>query len=107
MRNPKEFEIEREEIFECDPARLFVIFSDILQWPEDGQPRMLKVSEPNFVQVSFADATRVRVSLERHEVPGKSVVTIEHELISDLEQQSHWNEYWDEQVAALRARVEL
>jgi hypothetical protein len=103
--NIKEFEFD--EIFACDPARLFVILGDISQWPEKGEPRMLSRKEPTRVQVSFSDATRATISFNRGDEPSTAKLSVHHDLCIDGNQVRSWKTYWRNQMLALKKRVEL
>ena len=106
-RNPRIMVFETSQSFDCDPARLFNILGDIQQWPSEGEPRMLKRREVELVQLAFADATRAKLTLQRLESGGGTLVAVEHDLCVDLAQVNHWREYWKELFEALRLRVEI
>lgn len=106
-RNRNVMSYETSQSFNCDPARLFMIFGDILQWPAEGEPRMLKRREFDLAQVAFADATRATLILSRTEVGSGTTVEISHDLCINLEQVNHWRDYWNEFLAGIRTRVEL
>ncbi len=103
--NIKEFEFD--ELFVCEPARLFVILGDILQWPEKGEPRMLLRKEPTRVQVSFSDATRATITFNRGDEPGTATLSVHHDLCTDGDQVRSWKTYWRNHMRALKKRVEL
>jgi hypothetical protein len=106
-RNRKIMAYEAAQLFGCDPARLFNILADIDQWPAEGEPRVLKRREVDFVQVAFADATRATLKLQKPESGGGTLVELEHDLCLDLEQVNHWRDYWNELFDSLRSRVEI
>jgi len=106
-RNRNVMAYETSQTFTCDPARLFMIVGDILQWPAEGQPRMLKRREFDLAQVAFADATRATLTLSRTEAGSGSTVEISHDLCTSLEQVNHWREFWNEFLSTIRSRVEL
>jgi len=96
-----------EEIFECEPAQLFVILGDISQWDAAGEPRMLLRKEPKRVQVSFSDATRVNLTFERGDKPGTAKLTLHHDLCKDGAQTRTWKAHWKTQLKAIAKRVQL
>ena len=103
--NIREFDFE--EIFVCEPARLFVILGDVSQWPAKGEPRMLVRKEPTRVQVSFDDATRATIGFERGAEPGTALLRVHHDLCIDGNQVRSWKTYWRNHMLALKKRVEL
>mgnify|MGYP006273269359 CR=1 FL=1 len=98
---------EETQTFSCDAPRLFNIIRDPAQWPAEGEPRILKSREADFVQVAFADATRATLNLTRSAVGSGCEVSLSHDLCTDLAQVNHWRDYWASFFESLRKRVEL
>jgi hypothetical protein len=84
-------------------ARVFATLGDLAQWPEDEHPRMLVRKEPTRVALSFADATRVTISIEAENADLCKLVVL-HDLCQTQEQLSFWQTYWDARRAELVAR---